>query len=187
MYVYVCMCVCILCVGLCVRSHVCMCMCMYMCVHVCARMHARVCMGRGLGRENRYTVAIAWVVIRLVHIALFACLAPLCVSVPSVCVHMYVCMASSEPMVEPLLIRQLPLICASLYGTLLCQANIADHSYYTRVCVYSTYENLHIIAHIDTAAPVLATVQQLQEAFTVFFTCSNHCLVLCGVCALCAL
>ena len=59
--------------------------------------------------------------------------------------------------------------------------------------------NLHIIAHskdtgifpvsmhIDTAAPLLATTQQLQEAFTVCFTCSSHCLVLRGVCALCAL
>ena len=82
------------------------------------------------------------------HIDLFACLTPLCVSVPSLRVHMYVYMASSEPMVgELLLIGKWNLIYVSLNDTLLCQASIADHSHYTHCACGHTYENLHSIAH----------------------------------------
>ena len=100
---------------------------------------------------------------------------------------MYV--AITEQMVsEPLLMEQLHLIYASLYGTLLCQATIADCSRYTHTHT-SVHVDIHTRVytslHMDTAAPMLATTQQLQESFTVCFTWSNHCLVVRGVCALC--
>ena len=106
-----------------------------------------------------------------------------------VCAHVY--MASSEPMIgQPLLIGQLHLTCASLYDTLLYQANSADLVLTTLICagghIYiRTYENLYIITH-RYCSPNVSYSTAIARSLHSILHCS-HCLVLCGVCALCAL
>ena len=120
----------------------------------------------------------------------------------SLCPHFSACIPSADVCVcarvqyiWPVLIRWFMSPCSS-DSCILCMRHFMTHCSVkrtlqivltTHICACGhTYENLHIIAH-RYCSPSVSTTQQLQEAFTVCFTSSNHCTVLCEVCALCAL